>query len=185
MYCMVWVGMLPREALARIVQELGFPIIQLIVHAINNELEVTVSRLLMKNGKAHVFTKGAARLHVQDTRAGVSIASVAVRGEHDLGFTGIDALARLVTEVRESVYYRGGIFLVSIGKESEVIGKEEMEDFGAPMGDFNKGPQPVRYLLINISRESFHAKNEYIGGDRVSLSYTYGRFEGLNFLSID
>lgn len=177
-------GGLGKDGPTSHVQKFGFPATQLIVHAIRNELVITVGRLLVEDGEAQVFSKVVTRLYVQGTGAGVGLVNTAVRGEDDFRLSGVNTLARLLTEVLECADDFRGIGLVSFFKKGEIISKEEVGEFWTPLGDFNRGPKFVSNFPINVSRESLYAEDKKIGGDGISQPYASGRLKRLSFLSI-
>lgn len=77
------------------VNVVGFPTSQLVVHVVNNELEVPVYWLLMEYRKAKVFTKKGADLDIQNIGAVGGVLSSAIGRENNLGLAGVDALTRL------------------------------------------------------------------------------------------
>lgn len=140
---------------------------------------------LVEYGKAQVFSKDTTSLDIEEVRTVGSILRSTVRGEDHLGLVVVDALSRPEVEVLKGLGDSVAIEGIGSSKEGEVINKEEVRNFGARAGSFDRVPIFPLNLSVNVSRESLHTDDEEIGRHRVSLPNTSRRFKGGSFPSID
>lgn len=70
------------------------------------------------------------------------------------------------------------------GKESKVINEEEVRDLGSTSRDGDGCPIQIIYFMIYFLGQKFHAHDEEIEWDGITLSNPSGRLELISFGSI-
>ena len=77
------------------------------------------------------------------------------------------------------------ILLSSFSEKNEIIGEKEVREGGSTSGSFNAGPVAERDFKENKASKIFHAKNENVWTEGVSLSDASRREERIKRFSID
>lgn len=83
-------------------------------------------------------------------------------------------------KVLEGIIDGLAVFVISNNKQSEVISKEKVGYVGITSRGFERVPQSQSYFDLNISRQSFHAKDKEVGGHRSPYLLT---LLGINYVS--
>ncbi|PHU25618.1 Cytochrome 71D6 [Capsicum chinense] len=125
------------------------------MHAINDVLKINTSRFVVENRKCQVFLKVGAGLNVEDLGTRIYSGGITVSKEKAFGFAEVELLTRLDTKGPECLRDGVAVIISSYGEESQVICKEEVEHFGALVGDRDGIPLLVEDQFINGSKESF------------------------------
>lgn len=117
----------------------------------------------MEYWETQVFPKGIANFEAKRGRKEFFSRTIAVRGEEDLTFGQVDLLAWVGTKVMEGSGNGIIVELVSLSKESQIISKEVVGDFGLSIIDLNGIPLKNIHFMVDSSWKKFHAEDEDIG----------------------